>query len=510
MRFDGWTVSLSTGELDRDGQRRRLASQPLAVLAALLERPGELVTREELIARLWPRGVVEFDTALNSAVRRLRIALDDHAETPRYIETIPKRGYRFIGRLDATPDSTSAPVPAPVPVAVPTATSIPPASPDRTAPRPAPRWPWAVAAGIAIVAAGTLPFVMGTSAAPGTRVAASATVDPGDQETYTVARYLLQRRGPGDLATAKRYFERVTRSDPSNARAWAGLAGACWLSTVEKLVPATDGLACVRDAATEAARIDPRLAEAHLRLTNYYGAIGQRQLAEASYRRAIDVAPDDPLVLNFQSSDAADAGRYDEAAELARRAVEADPLSTATRWNRAAYLFYAGRAVEVRETLDELRELRGSLDDDDGLYARSLVIDGQYAEALQVAGAERQYSWRWQVEAMALSAMGRHDDSDAALRRLLESGRANDLLRAAEVHVFRGEYDRAFEAMARATSTCLGGECEEMTWQLKSPLFGPLHADARWPTALDEVDRAQGRQRLARNVPAGPAAVAGR
>ena len=56
--------------------------------------------REELIARLWPRGIVDFDTALNSAVRRLRTALQDHADHPRYIETIPKRGYRFIGRLD--------------------------------------------------------------------------------------------------------------------------------------------------------------------------------------------------------------------------------------------------------------------------------------------------------------------------------------------------------------------------------------------------------------------------
>jgi len=84
IRFDGWTLLRRSGELLRDGTRIRLQSQPLLVLEELLERPGEIVTREQLIARLWPKGVVDFDTALNSAVRRLRTALGDHAETPQY------------------------------------------------------------------------------------------------------------------------------------------------------------------------------------------------------------------------------------------------------------------------------------------------------------------------------------------------------------------------------------------------------------------------------------------
>ena len=104
IRFDGWTLLRSTGELMRGDVRTRLQGQPLQVLEELLARPGELVPREQMIARLWPNGVVvDFDTALNSAVRRLRTALDDHAEHPRYIETLPRRGYRFIGRLDPDP-----------------------------------------------------------------------------------------------------------------------------------------------------------------------------------------------------------------------------------------------------------------------------------------------------------------------------------------------------------------------------------------------------------------------
>jgi len=85
IRFDGWTVNFDSGEITRDGNTHRLQDQPLQILEELVSRPGEVVTREQLITRLWPKGVVEFDTGLNSAMRKLRIAIGDDAETPRYI-----------------------------------------------------------------------------------------------------------------------------------------------------------------------------------------------------------------------------------------------------------------------------------------------------------------------------------------------------------------------------------------------------------------------------------------
>lgn len=97
--FDGWTLRGASGELEKDGRRIRLQDQPLQILQALLAAPGEVVTREQLIARLWPKGIVDFETSLNTAVRKLRVALGDDAETPRYIETLPRKGYRFIGTL---------------------------------------------------------------------------------------------------------------------------------------------------------------------------------------------------------------------------------------------------------------------------------------------------------------------------------------------------------------------------------------------------------------------------
>src|SRR6516165_5813425 len=97
IRFATFEVDLPAGRLCRNGLRVRLQDQPFQVLAMLLERPGEVVTREELRARLWPSDtLVDFDHGLNAAVKRLRDALGDSAENPRYIETLPRHGYRFI------------------------------------------------------------------------------------------------------------------------------------------------------------------------------------------------------------------------------------------------------------------------------------------------------------------------------------------------------------------------------------------------------------------------------
>lgn len=107
ISFEGWVLHADIGDLVRDGRKVRLQQRPLLVLEELLAHPGELVTREQLIARLWPEGVVEFDTGLNTAVRKLRVALGDVGEVPRYIETIPRKGYRFLGTVDPPADAAA-------------------------------------------------------------------------------------------------------------------------------------------------------------------------------------------------------------------------------------------------------------------------------------------------------------------------------------------------------------------------------------------------------------------
>ena len=106
-RFGSFELNLQSEELRKSGMRVRLSGQPFQVLAALVERPGELVTREELRSRLWPADTfVDFDHGLNNAVARIRELLDDSSDTPRYVETVPRRGYRFIAPLAAFDPAT--------------------------------------------------------------------------------------------------------------------------------------------------------------------------------------------------------------------------------------------------------------------------------------------------------------------------------------------------------------------------------------------------------------------
>src|SRR5439155_10495792 len=101
IRFGPFEADLHTRELRKHGLRLKLQEQPFQVLAMLLARPGELVTRDEIRSALWPQDTfIDFDHGLNAAVRRLRDALNDKAETPRFVETLPRRGYRFIGSVE--------------------------------------------------------------------------------------------------------------------------------------------------------------------------------------------------------------------------------------------------------------------------------------------------------------------------------------------------------------------------------------------------------------------------
>lgn len=97
VHFGTFEVDLHAGELRRNGSKVRLQEQPFKVLTVLLEHSGSVVTREELQKRLWPADTfVDFDHGLNAAIRRLRDALGDSAENPRFVETVARRGYRFV------------------------------------------------------------------------------------------------------------------------------------------------------------------------------------------------------------------------------------------------------------------------------------------------------------------------------------------------------------------------------------------------------------------------------
>lgn len=112
LRFADYALDLRAGELHKGGRKIKLQEQPFQILAILLQHPGEVVTREELRQKLWPENTfVDFDHSLNTAIKKLRQALGDGADKPRFIETLPRRGYRFVGALT----DNEAPVQPPAP-----------------------------------------------------------------------------------------------------------------------------------------------------------------------------------------------------------------------------------------------------------------------------------------------------------------------------------------------------------------------------------------------------------
>jgi TolB-like protein/DNA-binding winged helix-turn-helix (wHTH) protein/Flp pilus assembly protein TadD len=173
IRTGLFDIDLDSGQMHKNGRRLPLQEQPFRVLAMLLERPGEVVTRQELQARLWPSDTyVGFDEGLNTAIRKLRTAFGDSAANPRFIETLPRRGYRFIAPLSATSteihflgtDAAVDPVPR-------QQDAQPASTPDNAAfSAEVRRWPWktvaAVAAALVLVVAVTA-YLVGTHPSPG-------------------------------------------------------------------------------------------------------------------------------------------------------------------------------------------------------------------------------------------------------------------------------------------------------------------------------------------------------
>jgi Tol biopolymer transport system component/DNA-binding winged helix-turn-helix (wHTH) protein len=148
LRFGDFEADLRSGELRKAGVRLKFGGQPFQVLSILLEQPGEVVTREELQKRLWPDTFVDVDHNLNTAINKVREVLGDSAESPRFVETLPRRGYRFIGKLEAPVQPVAGTVIEPVITVEPAGGS-----------RPRPRWLKVAAGAVSISVVAVATFV---------------------------------------------------------------------------------------------------------------------------------------------------------------------------------------------------------------------------------------------------------------------------------------------------------------------------------------------------------------
>src|SRR4051812_41793746 len=182
--------------MSRGDRSARLPQQPLRILLELAEHAGEIVTREQLVKALWPQGVVDYDNGLNVAVRKLRVALDDVGESPRYIETLPRVGYRFVGKIAA------ATVPN---------IEVEPARSLRG------RW-MLIGFGVIALALGLGGFWFSEHSTGEVRHIPSARA----QELYVEGMHQRSRRDIDATQLALAKLEEAIKEDPEYAEAWAG------------------------------------------------------------------------------------------------------------------------------------------------------------------------------------------------------------------------------------------------------------------------------------------------
>ncbi|HEU4451942.1 MAG TPA: transcriptional regulator, partial [Longimicrobium sp.] len=194
-RFGPFELDPRTAELRRDGEPVPLQLQPARILVLLVERAGAMVSREEIRALVWPDRVVDYEQGLNYAIRQIRAALGDDAEAPAYVETLPRRGYRFAARVERGSDRERG-----------------------IAPR---RRVLALTLAGLVLAAGAVAAVSGVSRGAPHQPAAPA--DPAAREAYLVGRGLLPSRDPQQLEKARQEFERALELEPDHAGALTGL-----------------------------------------------------------------------------------------------------------------------------------------------------------------------------------------------------------------------------------------------------------------------------------------------
>ena len=199
VQLGGFQLDHTSGELIRDGRKVRLPTQSLQILQVLLEHPGELVTRDELRQRLWTADTfVDFDAGLNNAVKKLRDALEDSSERPRFIETVPRRGYRLI---------VSPEVPQPA--------------------RPRRR----VLVGLGVLAPLAIAVALSLGAArswlvPGPDGTPPRAPNPDAHDAYLRGRFEWKLRTADGSRKAIQSFEEAIKKDPQYAPAYSGLSDA--------------------------------------------------------------------------------------------------------------------------------------------------------------------------------------------------------------------------------------------------------------------------------------------
>jgi TolB-like protein/DNA-binding winged helix-turn-helix (wHTH) protein len=310
-------------------------------------------------------------------------------------------------------------------------------------------------------------------------------VNPEAFDAYLQGHYFFERNTDKDTDMAAKYYERATQLDPSYALAWVGLSRTRNWQVNSGLIPAEEGHRLAREAVERALALNPNLAEAHIQM----GRIKQQidfdwAGADASIQRAIALEPGNPEFLRFAAHSAADLGRFDEALQLDRRAVDLDPLN-ADSWESLGETESSMGQLD-QAAADVKKGLALSPDAWPGpiLLSQIYVMQGRPQDALPEIELVRSDPMRAFLYPIVYHVLGRKKESDAALSELVTKYHASGAYQIALVYAFRNQSDEAFEWLDRAYAQRDSG----LSGTKVEPLLKNLHSDPRYAAFLKKLN----------------------
>jgi TolB-like protein/DNA-binding winged helix-turn-helix (wHTH) protein/Flp pilus assembly protein TadD len=310
-------------------------------------------------------------------------------------------------------------------------------------------------------------------------------INPEAFDAYLQGYYFYQRRTAKDVDMAARYYERAIQLDPSYALAWVGLSRAHYWQANAGVVPSGEGQRLAREAVERALLLNPNLAAAHAQMGRLKRQVDFDWVgANASIQRAIALEPGNPEYVELAAISAAYLGRFDQALELGRRAVDLDPLNAGSWENLGEIEFFNGQLDQAAANCKKGLELNPDVPPGPFYLIQIYILQGRPQDALAEINRVPLESGRRVLYAIASYALGRKKESDAALSELIAKYQAIEAYGIAAVYAFRNQPDEAFEWLDRAYVQRDGGLISTKV----DPLLKSLHSDPRFAAFLKKLN----------------------
>jgi DNA-binding winged helix-turn-helix (wHTH) protein/Tfp pilus assembly protein PilF len=455
LRFGPFRLDRSRGTLERGSEEVLLTPKAYDLLVHLLDRPGVLLSKRQLIDALWP-GIYVDENNLSQQIATLRRALGDG-----WIETRRGRGFRFVGPVDlAGENDVSLPASPIIP------SPFPPTPSADTGPSTRLR---AAVVALALIAAAAIGFGLSRREPA---AAASAAIDPRAREEYQLGRFAWNRRTRADMAIAETHFRRALELEPRYAAAWSGLGDSLNLRG-----RSIEG----EQAARRALELDEGLAEAHATLGNVL-LFRDWNLddAEAEFDRALALDPSYVTARHWRAFLFLARGDLERAIEEIERARQLEPLSRILATDGAHILYFARRYEAAELQIDATLKLDPHFGQAYNVKAEILAATGRPEEALAVHRRAAEFGvGQGVVLAERLARAGRSAEARALLAQAeLPSGET--AYARARLRFALGEVDAGYAELARGVAE----HVPDLLWARSDPLFDGLREDPRWPARL--------------------------